>query len=359
PINTKVAVRPSDDPYKKYWWLILVGFAFTAGWLTLPMMEPSVGSTRIDTSAPTESMPLGEGSLDGSDNPNGAPGSTLDLAMDVHRPKKADGTVMSSLYQAPDEPAAPVEAPTAGAAAAGGTLASALKAAATSDPSGWGGQKAQKGFAQPKLGGSMPGLGGGGSGGSAPSFSAGGRVGAFGSQNSSVGSVGTTGLQGSVSDLPEAKNARGALANAAQKAQEAARLTSNDGKVSSLSALFDGRKGGGTAIGGGPGGQALGAGGVYESLDSAPTNLKMNDPELDKREFKEPPAQVANSQNNMSDQFKQQMAMMIVTTVVGGMIPGPVGTALTSLGPMLAQMYQTQQRGSGTTIGNESGSGRS
>ncbi len=181
PITSKVAVRPSDDPYKKYWWLIIVGFAFTGGWLSLPMMENSVGSTRVDTSAPAESMPTGEGSLDASDNPNGAPGSTLDLAMDIARPKKADGSTMSSLYQAPDEPAPLVEAPAAGAAAPGGTLASALKAAASSDASGWGGQKAQKGFTQPKLGGSMPGLGGGGSSGSAPSFSAGGgRAGASG-----------------------------------------------------------------------------------------------------------------------------------------------------------------------------------
>ncbi len=157
--------------------------------------------------------------------------------------------------------------------------------------------------------------------------------------------------------MPEAKNVRGALSAAAQSAQQAARLTSKDGQAAGMSAIFDGRKGGGSAIAGGPGG-ALGAGGVYESLDAAPTNLKMNDPDLDKREFKEPPSKVTGTENNMSDQFKQQMAMMIVTTVIGGAIGGPVGTALTGMAPMMMQMYQTQQRGSGTSIGNNSsGSG--
>lgn len=350
PLNSRVAVRPSDDPYKKYWWLILVGFAFTGGWLSLPMMETSIGSTRVDTSKPAEGIPYGEASLDSADNPSGAPGSTLDLAMDIAaRPRKGDGSIMSSLYQAPDEPL-PAEAPTAGAAAPGGTLADALKKAASADPSGWGGQKAQKGFVAPKLGGvSAPGLGGGG-GGSAPSFSAAnlGGTGAFGAQNSQVGYASARGLSGSVSDLPEAKTVKGALKSAASQATKAANLKSADGQVSGLSKLFDGRSDkGGSAIGG-DGGEALGSGGVYGALDAAPTNLKLNDPDLDKREFKEPPAEVANTKDNRSEEFKQQMAMMIVTTVVGGMIGGPVGTALTSLGPMLMQMNQAN-RASATT----------
>lgn len=341
PLNSRVSVRPSDDPYKKYWWLILVGFGVTGAWVSLPMMETSVGSTRVDTSAPAESMPSGEGSLDSSDNPNGAQGSTLDLSMDIAagRRKKDDGTLMSSLYQAPEE-AAPgvVEAPTAGAAAAGGTLASALAKAAASDPTGWGGQKPQKGFIQPKLGGSMPGLGGGGGGGSGAS--AGGGTSAFGQRNAQVGSVGTQGLKGSIGDMAAPKDAKGALSRAATKATQAANLRSKDGQVSGLSGIFDGRSQRGGAAIGGDGGEAIGAGGIYGSLDASPANLKLNDPNLDKKEFKEPPAEVANTQDNRSEEFKQQMAMMIVTTVVGGLVGGVAGGMITSIGGQMAQMMR-------------------
>lgn len=347
PMTSRVSVRPSDDPYKKYWWLILAAFGVTGGWLSLPMMESSVGSTRVDTSAAASGMPSGEASLDGSGNPSGAPGSTIDLAMDIAgRPRKGDGTLSSSLYQAPEEEAAlPAETATYGAAASGGTLADALTKAASADISGWGGKKPQKGFVQPKLSGaSAPGLGGGG-GGSAASFSAGNVSGAFGSQNSQVGFSGTTGLRGSVSDLPAAKNAKGALVNAASAATKAANSKSGDGQVSGLSKIFDGRgERGGSSIGG-DGGEALGSGGIYGSLDASPSNLKLNDPNLDKREFKAPPAEVANTKDNRSEEFKQQMAMMIVTTVVGGVIGGPVGSAITGMAPMLMQMNQVNRQG--------------
>jgi hypothetical protein len=357
PMSTRVSVRPSDDPYKKYWWLILVGFGVTGAWVSLPMMETSVGSTRIDTSAPAESMPSGEGSLDSSDNPNGAQGSTLDLSMDIAagRRKKGDGTLMSSLYQAPEEETpGVVEAPTAGAAAAGGTLASALAKAASSDPSGWGGQKAQKGFTQPKLGGSMPGLGGGG-GGSGASASAGGGTSAFGQRNAQVGSVGTQGLKGSVGDMAAPKDAKGALTRAASKATQAANLRSKDGQVSGLSQVFDGRSQRGGAAIGGDGGEAIGAGGISGSLDAAPSNLKLNDPNLDKKEFKEPPAKVANTRDNSSEEFKQQIAMMVVTTVVGGVVGGAAGGIITSLGSQLAQAWQTKQRSESQLKDKQSG----
>lgn len=345
PMSSRVAVRPSDDPYKKYWWVILAGFGVTGAWLCLPMMETSVGSARIDTSAPAQGMPSGEGSLDSSDNPNGAPGSTLDLSMDIGagRKRKADGTLTSSLYQAPEEEVpGVVEAPSAGAAASGGTLASALAKAAASDPTGWGGQKPQKGFTQPKLGGSMPGLGSGG-GSSGASASLGGGTSAFGSRNADVGYAATQGLKGRAGDMAAPKDAKGALVRAASQATKAANLKSKDGQVGGMSALFDGaRAKGGADIAGG--GQALGSGGVYGELDAAPTNLKLNDPSLDKKEFKEVPSKVANTKDNSSEEFKQQLAMMVVTTMVGGMVGGVAGGMITSLGSQLAQMWQTKER---------------
>lgn len=341
PMTSRVAVRPSDDPYKKYWWVILASFGVTGAWLCLPMMEPSVGSTRIDTSAPAQGIPAGEGSLDSSDNPNGAPGSTLDLSMDISAGRKrgGDGSMMSSLYQAPEEETSGlVEAPTAGAAAAGGTLASALAKAAASDPSGWGGQKPQKGFTAPKLGGSMPGLGsGGGSSGASARAGFGGGTAAFGSRNANVGYAGTQGLKGRVDDMAAPKDAKGALVRAASEAKKAANLKSKDGQVGGMSALFDGaRAKGGSDIG--AGGEALGSGGIYGELDAAPTNLKMNDPDLDKKEFKEVPSQVANTKDNRSEEFKQQMAIMIATTLVGGIVGGAAGGIITGMGSQLMTM---------------------
>lgn len=339
-------MRPSDDPYKKYWWLILLSFGLTAAWLLAPMMEKPIGSTRVDVGGElADPGASGEASLDGSDNPNGAPGSTIDLSMEaLARPKKADGTPMSSLYQAPDEPQAPAPASTAGAKAPGGTLVDALKKVAKSDPSGWGGQAPRKGFKAPRLGGSMPSLPSGGGVSGAYSAKLGGS-GAFGARNADVGFESARGLSGSAGDLPEARGARGALARASAQAKEALRATSKDQQVSGLSALFDGRSAkGGSAIGG-DGGEAIGQGGIYGSLDAAPKNLKLNDPNLDLKEITPPPAAVANTRDNRSEELKRQMAMMVVTTLVGGIIGGTVGNAITGLAPALMSANRTDREG--------------
>ena len=53
PIAPRYAVADADDPFKKYWWVILLGIVFTAIWLLTPMLgEKSVGSTVVDTSTP-------------------------------------------------------------------------------------------------------------------------------------------------------------------------------------------------------------------------------------------------------------------------------------------------------------------
>ncbi|MEQ1919730.1 MAG: hypothetical protein ABL955_11070, partial [Elusimicrobiota bacterium] len=52
-MGPRYAVSDADDPFKKYWWAILMGIVFTALWLLTPMMgEKSVGSMSIDTSKP-------------------------------------------------------------------------------------------------------------------------------------------------------------------------------------------------------------------------------------------------------------------------------------------------------------------
>ena len=185
PIAPRYAVSGADDPFKKYWWAILMGIVFTALWLLTPMLgEKSVGSTVVDTSTPkvTENV---EQSLSGD------AGDGINLSMEgTGHKRKEDGILGSSLYQAPPEEKAVAAAPALGAAsgsASGSTLAGALKKVSEST-GGWG-EKAQKGFNVPKLaGGSLSGMGAA-SGGKAGSASGSGSAFAETSRPSKEGTV--------------------------------------------------------------------------------------------------------------------------------------------------------------------------
>ena len=160
PIAPRYAVSDADDPFKKYWWAILAGFAFTGLWLLMPMMgEKAVGSVSIDTSRP-KADPNVEQSMAPADTGNG-----INLSMEgTGHQRKEDGALSSSLFLAPDETpaagAAGLGTATAGSSAAGSTsLASALKKVSEKSDGGWG-EKAQKAFNAPKLGGgSLSGMG--------------------------------------------------------------------------------------------------------------------------------------------------------------------------------------------------------
>ena len=146
-------VQLADDPYKKHWWALLAGFGLTGMWLCLPMMETSVGSARIETGGPVVDA-AAEQNLDAAAGPNGAPGDALALSMDgAYRRKKGDETVASMLYQAPKGPQA--------VPAAASTLAQSLKDVGDKKDASWGAEKAQRGFASPRLaGGALSGLSG-------------------------------------------------------------------------------------------------------------------------------------------------------------------------------------------------------
>ncbi|MBI5247107.1 MAG: hypothetical protein HY923_07990 [Elusimicrobia bacterium] len=318
PMAPRYAVSDADDPFKKYWWAILLGIGFTALWLLMPMLgEKSIGSNSYTPDKPKVDANV-EQSLSAADAGNG-----IDLSMDgTGHKRKEDGAMTSGLFFPADEtPAAgTLNAAPLGSAAAGSgsTLAGALKK--VSEGGGWG-EKAQKGFNAPKLaGGSLSGMGAA-SGGSAGSASGG--SGAFGSSNAKIGFGGAKGVSGNVKDQA-APGTVAALKATAGAALEAARNGSNDGARAGMSGIFDGGKAGGKIAGGGA---ALSGG--YAALDAAPVNLKLDDPKLNSKELKVPEA-VDDGASSADDadlaaQLGQQMAMQIIGGVIGAAIGGPVG----------------------------------
>jgi hypothetical protein len=342
PIAPRYAVSDADDPFKKYWWAILAGFAFTALWLLLPMMgEKSVGSVSIDTS-----KPKADPNVEQSVSPDDASGGGINLSMEgTGHARKEDGQLASSLFLAPDETPAPGAAATAGlgvsngSAANSGSLASALKKVSEKSDGGWG-EKAQKAFTSPKLGGgSLSGMGAA-SGGSA--HSAGGGTSAFGSKSANVGYGATRGLSGNVADVqaPMAKGGVAMLSAISDQSLAAARNMSNDGSRSGASQAFDGAKGGSKI---GNNGAALA--GNYAALDAAPLNLKDADPKLNGKKIEAPPpTDMGDSKyKGNDDQLAKQIAMQVAGAVIGGVIGGPFGGIVTNAVMSALQKQMDQQ----------------
>ena len=328
-------VGSSKDPYKKYWWVILVGFSATGAWLFLPSMESSVGSVHVDTAARAAAdAASAEQSLDSADNPNGAAGGAIDLSMDGAKHKGRSGDEMASmLYQGAGE---------TGAAAAGAPLGTATAASAArlaqqlkdagkpkdASASSWN-EKAQRGFDAPHLSGS--GLGGLGSASGGSSASAGG-VGVFGSRNASVGSELTRGLHDEAETSAGFRSLKAAVAASAGPGLKG----SNESMHSASSAVFDGKKG---SVIAGAGTGAMSS--ANAALNAAPANLKENDPNLDVKKLPDPPAAPppASSGQNMG----QQMLMMVATAAVGGIVGGVAGQMVMMMGSMMMQQQATTQ----------------
>lgn len=342
----RTTVGAADDPFKKYWWVILVGFGVTGTWMLAPMMETQVGSTHVDTAAKAASDPAGiEQNLD-SAGPAGAPGSALDLSMGGLKHKsRSDEEIASMLYQAPPEAGAaasgaPIGA--AGAAAGLGTasgsvsasLAQQLKdAGKAKSSSGWD-EKARSGFSAAHLSGSgLSGLGGS-SGGSSASAGAG-AVGAFGYRNAQTGFESTVGLRDNGAEAGPGMQGLRKAASAGPRG-----LTgSAESMKAAMGSVFDGTsKRGGAQIGPGGTGAMASAQAAY---DVAPANLKVNDPKLNARTMTDPPV-AATPQSTNSNDFAKQLAMMAATALIGGMIPGVGGQMVMMMGMMMMQQQQQQ-----------------
>ncbi len=344
PLAPQLSVGNAEDPYKKYWLAILGGFGLTAVWLLVPTMDTQIGSTHVSVGGPATDSSA-EQSLDSPYNPNGAPGGALDLSMGAAKKTGADAFSPSMLYQPPDAAGGVKDGALAGRAAgsasgsASASLAQQLKAVARKDASGWGGEKAVRGFTMPHLSGNgLSGLGAA-SGGFSASASVGG-VGAFGAHNAQVGSAATQGLHDDGGGPLAGNGGLSALKHADKASQAAARSLSADAAASQLNRLFDGSKGRSNSIG--PGGQALG--GAYAAMDtSAPKNLKLGDPAIDAKKLKAPPATpVPTSSNNNAAMV--QMGLTMVGTIVGGVVGGPAGMAIMMAASQAGQMYSQQQQ---------------
>src|SRR5581483_4545521 len=106
--NMNIKVQRGSDPFKKYWWVLLVIFAMGGVWVCGPALQGGGGPVTGGAGGPGEGgLKSADGSsLDASANPSGAPGGAIDLSMDgAARRKKgeASGLMTSSLYIPPDD----------------------------------------------------------------------------------------------------------------------------------------------------------------------------------------------------------------------------------------------------------------
>jgi len=336
--SRRMSVGAADDPYKKYWWVILGGFVLTGAWLCIPIMETPVGSVHVDTRAKAVDPSSSEQSLDAADNPSGAPGDALDLSMDgpKHKSKSGDGEDMTSmLYQAPLEPGAAAAAGKplgdATAASASASLAQQLKDAGRKDaPGGWN-EKPQRGFVSPHLAGaSLSGVGSVGGGGSSAS-AGGGSMGAFGTRNASVGYESAKGLRDDGSAAPGFQALKAAAKSGPNLAGAAEAMKTASGQS------FDGARAQAPAT------AAAGTGAMQQAnalYDAAPADLKANDPKIDQKKLPDPPAAPTPQSNQQN--MAQQMVMMVGMALVGGMVGGVAGQMIAMVGMQAMQMQQQQ-----------------
>lgn len=333
----RIAVGRAEDPFKKYWLAILAGFALTGAWLCLPMMETSIGSTRVRTEPPLADLSV-EQDLDSAVNPSGAPGLAVEReAGGAYRLRKDDAPAGPRLYQPPEEPKS---AAAAGAAPASGSLAQSLKAVGEgSGGSSWGAEKPQRGFVSPRLSGvSLGGLGGASGGSSASAGSSG--TGVFGTRLPQVGASSARGLREDGGDAQAPAGGLSALRRSAQALGQAAVQRSADAANAGVSRVFDGAKSQNSI---GAGAAAASGAGLYAELDAAPVNLKVNPVELSKKDIKPPPATAPPAGTAPVGMSGQQWGMMFFSLLVGGLITGPGGQMAASMMMQMTMMQGKQQ----------------
>ncbi len=318
-MNT-ISIKKGSDPFKKYWWVILLGFAGVGAWICMPLMDTPIGAGSVST----RGLKTGDQSLDAQAGL--APGSAYDLSMTGAYGRKKDGGAepTSSLYQPPAEAGAGAAAPGAPLnASASASFADALREVSRkTDASGWGGAKAQKGFTAPKGNFStLTGLSGGGGSGATSGGTSG--MGAFGTKTAQTEMGKTRGLGAGGGDGGGGgKPVMSALKGAASTGQNAMMSKSADVARGMAGTNFDGSRGG-NAIGDGKG-QALG--GSYSELDSAPANLKVNDPNSNQYKIEPLEGEYAAEQKDEDEEMRKAIMMMVISAVVTGVIGGVCGS---------------------------------
>ncbi|HVA67341.1 MAG TPA: hypothetical protein VNK24_10530 [Elusimicrobiota bacterium] len=312
----------NSDPFKKYWWVLLLIFSAVGVWISYPSYQSGQG---MDASAFGRNLMTVRQSLNSLNNPAGAggagaPGAPVGgLAMNGQGQgayTKEGGAAMDGLFPHP--------AAAKAAAAKPRTFADDLSAIA--GMSGRGGAGGLSGAAasaaipveSPSLGsGFSNGSGTGGDGGSSASYSPppilGSASGSFSEGQTKTGLQNASDLSGA--NAPAGGGALGALKSAAQSAVQSANEASNAAAASGLSNNFDGARASGqigAMAGGGQSDSGVGIGG-----GGVPMSLKQNPKDLMIKKITPPaPMPVApNSGNAM-----MQMMMMMLPMLMMGMM---------------------------------------
>ncbi len=317
---TTIKFSKNSDPFKKYWWVLLLIFSAVGVWVSYPSYQSGQG---LNDSAFGRNLMTVKQSLNSLNNPEGAPGSPLGVPAPGQGSgqgayQKEGGAAMDGLFPHPEAAKKTAAKPRSFAddlaaiaglhGGAGG--ASALSGAAASAP--------EIPVESPSLGsGFSNDSGGGGGGGSGASYSPppiaalGAGAGAFNEGQTQTSLQNASDLSGQ--GAPSGGNAMAALQAAAKGAVESANAASNAAAASGLSTNFDGLHASGQI--GAMGGQS--GGGVGIGNGGTPMNLKQNPTNLTTKKVTPPtPMPVTpNSGNTM-----MQMMMMMLPMLMMGMM---------------------------------------
>jgi hypothetical protein len=318
-------IKKQADPFKKYWWLILLAFGLVGLWVCYPAFNSSSASVAL---AEQGLHPINQ-SLDSTRNPNGAPGGPVDLSMKSFAAygKKALIDPFASLLFSPPSPAkAPAAAsPSKKSKKQSSQWADALASLAAK------GQSGTAVAASPVLSAAFPkgnfsslsGLGGSESSNAfAPAGgAAGGGLSGFGSHTPKIGISYAHGTSNAGSPQSNGGGAMGALKNASAQMKSAA-LASNGTQAGALSSqIFDGG-----ALGTGLIKNPKGMSNAVGIGQGTPMNLKANNPNLNKSKPQAVPAMPPAMMQQPS--MMQQIMTMLMMSVVGGLAGGVVKAAL-------------------------------
>jgi len=270
-------VQRRADPFKKYWWLILLLFGAIGLWISYPALG---GNSGLSLANAGKGLRPATQSLDPSGNPNGAPGGPVNLSMSAYGKQSIIDPFASLLFSPPASLKIAVAPQAVGKAAkkssswadtlaniaAGGNSASADTAGFKTQAafphgsfgnlSGLSGSEASSAFSGAGSGANLHGMGG------------------FGSHKPDISMSYTHGLSNSDSSSSDGSS-MGALQNAAKKMKAAANASNTSAAGAMTSQIFDNGAMGNGLIGD-PKGMATGAG--IQISNGTPLNLKAADP---------------------------------------------------------------------------------
>ncbi len=320
-------IKKQSDPFKKYWWLILLAFGLVGLWVCYPAFNSS--SSASIAGAEQGLHPVNQ-SLDSTQNPNGAPGGPVDLSMksfEAYGKKALIDPFASLLFSPPSTSKSAVASSPKKSGKKSSQWADALASLASR------GQTGAAAAAPPALSVAFPkgnfsslsGLGGS-EGSIAPSGgSSGGGLSGFGSHTPKIGISYAHGTSGGGSSQSNGGGAMGALKNAAAQMKSAA-LALNGTQSGALSSqVFDGG-----AIGAGLIKNPKGMSNAIGIGQGTPMNLKANNPKLNQSKPNAVPAMPPQMAQQPS--MMQQIMTMLMMALVGGVTGGVVKAVLGGIG---------------------------